>query len=76
MEGLSPEKMRVLLHPIQEQQVRFTIDGHPVTRESDHGADVVLWETRDSTDGMWRAAEVVYTCRHPHQVRVLLTLEQ
>ena len=69
MEGLSPEKMRVLLHPIQEQRgTTYTIDGHPLSRDGDHGADVVLWETGDSTDGMWRAAEVVYTCRQPHQV--------
>lgn len=72
VEGLSPDRFRVLLHPIQEQTLRFiTVDGHTISRDTDHGADVVLWETRDSTDGQWRTAEVVYTCRQPHQVRIL-----
>ena len=64
--GLSPEKLRVLLHPIPNHQ--FSFDGLASNREQDHGADVVLWETRDSTGGQWKTAEVVYTCRHPHQV--------
>ncbi|CAG7819888.1 unnamed protein product [Allacma fusca] len=64
--GLSPEKVRVLLHPIPNAV--FALEGLALNRETDHGADVVLWETRDSTDGQWRTAEVVYTCRHPHQI--------
>lgn len=69
LSGLSPEKMRVLLHPIIQSEGRYVFDGlGQLSRDSDHGADVVLWETRDSTDGKWKTAEVVYTCRHPHQV--------
>lgn len=69
MEGLSPDKIRVLLHPIQEQARSFRVDGHVLSLDGvDHGADVVLWESGDSTNGLWRAAEVVYTSRQPHQV--------
>ncbi|CAL8109886.1 unnamed protein product [Orchesella dallaii] len=70
LDGLSPEKMRVLLHPILQSEGRYVFDGlsQLLSRDGDHGQDVVLWETRDSTDGKWRTAEVVYTCRHPHQI--------
>lgn len=70
MEGLSPEKLRVLLHPVTGPPGgRYIFDGLTLSREVEHAADVVLWETRDSTDGDWRTAEVVYTSRHPHQVK-------
>lgn len=50
MDGLSPEKLRVLLHPVTHPPGgRYVFDGVSLSRESEHAADVVLWETRDST---------------------------
>ncbi|XP_021968384.1 MAM and LDL-receptor class A domain-containing protein 1 isoform X2 [Folsomia candida] len=69
LDGLSPEKLRVLLHPVTHPPGgRYIFDGTSLSRENEHAADVVLWETRDSTDGVWRTAEVVYTSPHPHQI--------
>jgi len=60
----------VLLHPVTHPPSP-TYEGTSMSallRDTDHAADVVLWETRDSSDGKWKTAEVVYTSRHPHQV--------
>lgn len=56
IDGLSVAGLRVLLHPINEE-------------ENDHDTfDRILWSSKDVTDGKWKRAEVLYTFNKEHQV--------
>lgn len=55
IEGLSTAGLRVLLHPITEEDDQDSFDR-------------ILWSSKDSTDQMWKKAEVLYTYNKEHQV--------
>ncbi|XP_046406809.1 MAM and LDL-receptor class A domain-containing protein 1-like [Ischnura elegans] len=55
MDGLSAAGLRVLLHPVVEEGGVEMYDR-------------VLWGTKDSTQGKWMEAEVLYTYNQAHQV--------
>ncbi|XP_045139378.1 MAM and LDL-receptor class A domain-containing protein 1-like isoform X1 [Portunus trituberculatus] len=65
--GLSPDKIRVLLHPMAENiSVGMPVD--EVMQGYDGSEDVVLWEARDMTSGEWKEGQIVYTYGKKHSV--------
>ncbi|XP_063609951.1 MAM and LDL-receptor class A domain-containing protein 1-like [Penaeus indicus] len=64
--GLSPDRLRVLLHPMPEDMGKDDMD--EMMMGYDGSDDVVLWEARDMTLGDWKEGQVVYTFDQKHSV--------
>ncbi|KAK3871532.1 hypothetical protein Pcinc_023337 [Petrolisthes cinctipes] len=65
--GLSPDRLRVLLHPVPESAsesdpVDDMMEGY------DGSGDLVLWEARDMTLAEWKEGQVVYTFDRKHSI--------
>ena len=78
MDGLSQDRLRILLRPpgpILSLELNPTKN---LTREevldkivrSDGRDDIVLWEQKDSTSGEWLNGQVVYSFNEKHVVCV------
>lgn len=55
IDGLSAAGLRVLLHPILEEDEQDIYDR-------------ILWSSKDATEGAWKRAEILYTYNKEHQV--------
>ncbi|ROT84202.1 putative apical endosomal glycoprotein precursor [Penaeus vannamei] len=64
--GLSPDRLRVLLHPMPDDMTKDDMD--EMMMGYDGSDDVVLWEARDMTMGDWKEGQVVYTFDQRHSV--------
>ncbi|ROT72905.1 putative MAM domain-containing protein 2-like [Penaeus vannamei] len=62
--GLSPDRLRVLLHPMPDDMTKDDMD--EMMMGYDGSDDVVLWEARDMTMGDWKEGQVVYTFDQRH----------
>lgn len=88
MYGLSPEGLRILLHPMPDmgdKEGQTTEGDTPAVenegegnsldemmKDYDGSEDVVLWDAKDLTMGNWRQGQVVYTFDKKHTVGTYL----
>ena len=79
MDGLSANKLRVLLHPVKESEKKDEIldeeeDEKSVEMvskevfEMEFKDNKVLAELNDGTSGRWKSAQVMYSYPLPHKV--------
>ncbi|XP_037070562.1 MAM and LDL-receptor class A domain-containing protein 2-like [Pollicipes pollicipes] len=61
MKGLSVDRLRVLLHPVSEEEKD---DG----TTADHRDDIVIWSSSNSGGGSWKAAQQLYTYGMDHTI--------
>ena len=81
MDGLSADKLRVLLHPIKEkkevktskensdkEEMKFDLQKAKEVMEQDFRDNMVLATLQDGTRGKWKTAQVMYSFALPHKV--------
>ena len=80
MDGLSADKLRVLLHPIKEKKevetlkendkeiMKFDLQKAKEVMEQDFRDNMVLATLQDGTRGKWKTAQVMYSFALPHKV--------
>ena len=81
MDGLSADKLRVLLHPIKEkkelepskeisdkEETKFDLQKAKEVMEQDFRDNMVLATLQDGTRGKWKTAQVMYSFALPHKV--------
>ena len=85
MDGLSADKLRVLLHPVKESENKDEKEMEDGGEENDNEKSVemvskevfelefkdnkVLATLKDGTMGLWKSAQVMYSYPLPHKVR-------
>ena len=87
MDGLSADKLRVLLHPIKEkkevepskensdkEEMKFDLQKAKEVMEQDFRDNMVLATLQDGTRGKWKTAQVMYSFALPHKVMFFLIL--
>ena len=85
MDGLSADKLRVLLNPIKEEKKavkvkkdndddvdRFDVQETKESMEEEFRDIMVLATLQDGTRGLWKTAQVMYSFAMPHKVRKCL----
>ena len=83
MDGLSADKLRVLLHPVKDTKDEDEIDTEDVIEdeksvemiskevfELQFKDNKVLATLNDGTRGLWKSAQVMYSYPLPHKVGV------
>ena len=82
MDGLSADKLRVLLNPIKDEMKadkvkkdddgevdRFDVQETKESMEEEFRDIMVLATLQDGTRGLWKTAQVMYSFAMPHKVR-------
>ncbi|XP_069937459.1 MAM and LDL-receptor class A domain-containing protein 1-like, partial [Cherax quadricarinatus] len=67
MAGLSPDRLRVLLHPMMGN-VSSGGSVDDMMRNYDGSGDEVLWEERDMTAGDWKEGQIAYAYGNTHSL--------
>ena len=83
MDGLSADKLRVLLHPVKDTKDEDEIDTEDVIEdeksvemiskevfELQFKDNKVLATLNDGTRGLWKSAQVMYSYPLPHKVSI------
>ena len=89
MDGLSADKLRVLLHPIKEkkevktskensdkEEMKFDLQKAKEVMEQDFRDNMVLATLQDGTRGKWKTAQVMYSFALPHKVMYYIFLKK
>ena len=88
MDGLSADKLRVLLHPIKEKKEvepskensdkedKFDLQKAKEVMEQDFRDNMVLATLQDGTRGKWKTAQVMYSFALPHKVMYYIFLKK
>ena len=84
MDGLSADKLRVLLHPtkdkkmetndnkkVDEDNANFEIQETKESMEQAFRDNMVLATLQDGTRGKWKTAQVMYSFALPHKVLLI-----
>ena len=80
MDGLSADKLRVLLHPVKKEKrdikleesdenEKFDLQVAKEAMEKAFRDNMVLASLQDGTRGKWKTAQVMYSFALPHKVR-------
>ena len=83
MDGLSADKLRVLLHPVKDTKDEDEVDTEDVIEdeksvemiskevfELQFKDNKVLATLNDGTRGLWKSAQVMYSYPLPHKVSI------